>query len=427
MRPDCSLALTIAALLLVGCGGGGSGEVVVLNPGDGLPVEAFYGMDVADMDGDGLPDLVAASVFSDGNDNIERRLNVLLQDAASPGTFRPRTILPYVSNDGSAWNVQAVDLKLSGLPDVLLQPVTAGGFFVFAQDPANPGTVLAPVRIGPTASDQRTFVEDMAVGDIDGDLFPDVLLTADENLVYYPQDSANPGSFLPGVTVGAGTGSATIGDVNGDGLADVLTFEANPSDTDLPRTDTLFYHRQNPLVPGQFLAPIDLFFDFGGNAISLADLDGNMLNDLIIVGTTGTTSEFNSVLTFFTQPSPDNFVRGETRRTPGDVFGNHLAIADLDDDGDPDIVVGQRSGAVFPNQVTVFLQDANGTYSSSTSLIIPDDQAIWNPELFAVRIADLDGDQQPDIAVSTYELFILFQQTGFPGIFRPATRIIGQR
>lgn len=34
--------------LVAGCGGGGS-EVVVLNSPDGRPVEAFYGMDVADV------------------------------------------------------------------------------------------------------------------------------------------------------------------------------------------------------------------------------------------------------------------------------------------------------------------------------------------------------------------------------------------
>jgi len=47
--------------------------------------------------------------------------------------------------------------------------------------------------------------------------------------------------------------------------------------------------------------------------------------------------------------------------------------------------------------------------------------------MFAVRLADLNDDGLLDIAVSTYELFVMFQNASAPGTFLAPTRIAGQR
>jgi hypothetical protein len=427
MKTSLRVLLAVGVIAQSGCGAGGEGEVIVLNPGDGLPVESYQGMDVADMNDDGYPDIIAASARDDGNRNFEYRVNVFLQDATVPGSFAAPTRLTYGPTEGSAWNLVAVDIRLSGRPDVVLQNISEGGFLVFEQDPADPGTLMAPVHYGPTGPASGSFDESITVGDIDGDLFPDILLTSGDELALFLQNSTDPGSFKAGIDIGEGTEAVSVGDVNGDGLTDVLSFSATLNGRNPEVPDTLLYYRQNPLVPGQFLAPIDRYFDFAGDSIGVADLNRDGLNDLVVSGAVGRSNEIVSVFNVFRQTSPDNLVLVEGHVSPGETLVNDQAIADLDGDGDLELLIGRRTEALAANQIEILTQDARGSYVSSALLTLPDDEAIGNPELFSLKVADLNDDQQPDIAVSTSEIFVFFQQTGQPGVYSDATRIAGQR
>jgi hypothetical protein len=234
---------------------------------------------------------------------------------------------------------------------------------------------------------------------------------------------------MPGRNViGEGSDAVSLGDVNGDGLTDLLTFREGVAN-DLSIADTLLYYRQNPLAPGQFLPPIALFFDYPGRVIGLADLDRDGLKDLYVSGSKGSVSDSRTITTIYRQFWPDNFARVQSHVTAGELrLVNAHAITDLDDDdGDLKILLGLWTGAVFANEIDILSQDAGGAYVRSALLTIPDDEALWGPELFSLRVADLNDDGQPDIAVSTCEIVVFFQQTGQPGVVGGATRIAAQR
>jgi uncharacterized repeat protein (TIGR01451 family) len=89
-------------------------------------------------------------------------------------------------------------------------------------------------------------------------------------------------------------------------------------------------------------------------------------------------------------PTPVSFGPVATYSSNG-PFPFTLAIADLNKDGDPDLAV-VNSG--FPSSVSVLLGDGHGGFGSATPY--PTDGAFS----FSVAVGDLNGDGNPDVAVT---------------------------
>jgi hypothetical protein len=176
---------------------------------------------VGDVNGDGLQDLVVAT-----RGNI---VSVLLQDPASKGTFLPRKDYPVGTCPVS---VAIASLAGGGLPDVVTANYgtavapTSQGLSVLLHDPAQPGSFKAAVSY----NTGDAYSSGVAVGDLNGDGKADVAV-ANQGLPGLPgsvsvflQDPATPGAFLqPTLYQGAyGPSAVAIGDVDGDGLADLV-------------------------------------------------------------------------------------------------------------------------------------------------------------------------------------------------------------
>ena len=414
---------TAVLLSLSGCSGG-AGDVVVLNPADGLPIEAFYGMDVADANADGYTDLVAVSHYMDGTGRVERRLNVFTNDPLRPGKFGAVSRLIYEADDGQAWDVIAADLGLDGLPDIVVRRINDTGLWIFAQDPAQPGTYLAPLHHDPSGAENDWLLGAIAVGRVDGDIYPDAVATSGGRVIAYLQDPAAPGAFAAGVDVAEGSGAVVIADVTGDGDNDLVTFRTKPNDDGIPTARSILIHPRISSDPAGYGTPVEIPLGSGGGGLGAADLDGDGRMDIVLNGTKAESGGIRGRLQIFRQTNTMQFVELDSVVTRGDRLPRDQVIVDLDQDGDLEIVVSYRTAAVDPNQLEIFSRDGAGDYVSRLLLDIPDDQAFWNPELFALRVADLDADGRLDIAVSTYEVFVFFQDVDG---FNAATRVAGQR
>src|SRR5213078_3002817 len=101
---------------------------------------------VADLNGDGKPDVVAATSDASGNNGA---VYVFYQSATSPGTFlAARTFAAGAQPQA----VRTADVNGDGLPDIVVANFGPGadgtgsaGVSVLLQDAANPGSFLAPV------------------------------------------------------------------------------------------------------------------------------------------------------------------------------------------------------------------------------------------------------------------------------------------
>jgi hypothetical protein len=282
----------------------------------------------ADLNGDGFMDLVSAS-YDDG------ALSVFFNDKASPGTFNA----PLVLNSPGASQVAIADMNGDGLPDLISADFTVS---LFVQ--TSPGTFAAPI---PLYANGANWV---AVGDLNGDGAPDVAV-ADAVGVKVLMHTGAPSAttFAAPATVFtqsanvfvAGANIVAIADVNGDGLNDLVITDPGPTGGMSTTVNVLL---QDPAHHGTFLAPVG--YSLGTQDLPLSivvtDLQGAGKLDIVIGGP-------HSVIVLLHDPAtPGKFLAASTYAAAG---ANEIAVADINGDGKPDIVVS--NGVTHPMQAGV--------------------------------------------------------------------------
>ena len=152
---------------------------------------------IADVNGDGLPDLIVANMGPGTDGTGSAGVSVLLQDAKHPGTFLPPVTYPTA---GSSIDVAVGDLDGDGKPDLVvanLEPSPTGSVSVLLQDPANPGTFK-------TGTNYPGFGQPIAVviHDLNGDGHPDIAVADGTSATVLMQIANAPGTFAQAAQVG---------------------------------------------------------------------------------------------------------------------------------------------------------------------------------------------------------------------------------
>jgi hypothetical protein len=233
---------------------------------------------ITDFDGDGKPDIIMTS-------NIGRIVSVF-HHASDPNTiaFDYRRDFP---TEGFLNLLAVADLDRDMRPDILV-PIEDTSHLSILQNISSPGNVQASAL--PLLA-TGTSPKGIAVGDLNNDQLPDVVVSANGGLGIFTNGSSQGVFSLPRTDVAMGTTpeAATIGDLDKDGFSDVVV--ANPSESTL----TLFHNTtgtpgaaisltdlQTPLAIG--LAPIN---------IVLGDVDGDGWLDIVVANhMTGSVSIF---------------------------------------------------------------------------------------------------------------------------------------
>ncbi|MEM7205623.1 MAG: VCBS repeat-containing protein [Planctomycetota bacterium] len=300
--------------------------------------------------------------------------------------------------------------------DVFVQAIpfdTAAGPAVETAEPVRvtglwPASLGLASTLGVSLAGRRA----VAAGDLDADGVPDLVLVGRDDLLLAYQVSAvgfpPHSALLGGAGVTDGVASAAVADLDDDGRPDVIAANERSS------TITVFYQED----VRAFSAPQVLGgpgVTEGAYAVVPADLDGDGDLDLV------SANRASSNLTVFFRLGPGAFdpqplVLGAPTVTAEPTA---LAVADLDGDGDMDLVSANQ----MSRDLTVFFQTAPGVFGP-TPLVLAEPGTLTPP--VDVEAADLDGDGDLDLVIANLvgHHFAVFVQTE-PGVFDPEPLILG--
>jgi hypothetical protein len=345
----------------------------------------FYsGIAAGDLDGDGRTD-IAMTV----NSNVK----LLLQDPINDGYFRSGSKYRVEKGPGP---VEIGDLNHDGVPDLMTANHYSDTISVLLQDPAQPGIFQSAVDFG-----TGNYPDVVAIGDLNGDGFADIA-AGGSYLALLFNNPDDPGNFYTGgtLTVVPYFSSVAIGDLDGDGRND-LAVTGNGVVTVLAQDAA-------PLAPGSFAVKDTYTAGPNPKDVVIADLDADGKPDLIVVNS-GTQSDHGAANVSVLLQEHDPALRGTFQTAANYQTGSwsdDVAVGDLNNDGKPDLaVINERS-------ISVLLQSATpGVYLPRYDLKahIP-----WR-----VAIADLNADDLNDLAVAEIDgAKVYFQDPTAPGTFQ---------
>jgi FG-GAP-like repeat len=418
--PAARLLLILPALALANCGGNDTGEVLT------VPNSVV----VADLTGNGFLDVAVAEAQIDqtGLSQKPGLLSVIMNTPTSPGNFQPA--VDYIASSDPPSALAVGDLTGTGSHDFVVASNPGGSLAIFMETSPTSGAYGAAttIKVGGQPNDVQ-------IADINGDGLPD-LIVADNlgNVTYLLQNSAKPGTFLAGVSLPISNPAnvaedlptraikVAVGDLNGDGLPDlaVTSFDEGGDNGEV------FIFFQDPNNPGTFL-PTPTVIPAPGepSGIVIRDVNQDGLPDIEValqglgVNSTTVTAEANEGAMIILQNTGGPGTFATPVIYPTGVFGMlRLEVADLNDDGLPDIAMC----GLFPEgqgTVLTFMQDP-----SNPGQFLTPGAYTADGQPASIAIGDLNHDGLPDLVTADATSAVWYLNTvGSPGAFTVAAQI----
>ena len=312
-------------------------ESGALNTPMAYPTGNGSSFDIADLNGDGRPDIVVTTYEGVG---------ILYQNAS--GGFDPMVTYSFHPWDGGFDKVRIADLNHDGLPDIIkivhftnADYTTYTAFCILFQ---NKDHTFGPPVIIPCP------VGDYAMGDVNNDGRTDIVATtATTEIKIFLQ---TPEGTFQETTYDCGllAQSVDVGDINGDGLLDIaITY--TPDGTVEQGAAILYQNATGGFGPPVILPHVDN--TTYSSTIKIADINQDGKADILVLE--GFFIDYVSpgtqyMLVQFTQGADGQFSADETTLTfCGASAGwfDKLAVGDINGDGAYDLVVaGDNEGSV---------------------------------------------------------------------------------
>ena len=315
---------------------------------------------VADVNGDGRPDLIATS--------SSNTVGVLL-NTASPGAALSFAPLKSFATGGTPNSIAVADVNGDGKPDLVVANVADNTVSVLLNTTA-PGAAVAAFATQHTFA-TGSFPTFVVVADVDGDGRPDIVVAnqGDNNVGVLLNNTA-PGAATPSFaaqqTFATGTHplSVAVADVNGDGRPDLVA--ANHDDNTVSvllntaaAGATLSFATQHTFPTGEF-----------PYSVALANVSGSGKPDIVVVDSGAKTV---SLLINTTAPGADTPSFAAKQSFPTGTSPYAVAVADINGDGKPDLVaVNEGSSNISVLLSTQLLLQAGILGSPATGTIVHD-------------------------------------------------------
>ena len=335
-------------------------------------------VDIADLDGDGKPDLVVGNFT-----NVSVFRNVSTPGSITAYSFANK--LP-VGTGGYGNTLTLADVDGDGKPDMIALHGSPNDIAVL-RNTSTPGNIgfAAPVSKSTLGRSSR-----VSVRDLDGDGKPEIVYANyDLGTVSVLRNQCTPGTISFGDQVNFATGSnpsnLIINDLNGDGKPELVA--VNGTAVSIFRNTTTV----GDISASSFAAKYDLGTSSNAYSVAISDFNADGKPDLALVSGTPGNAPTLSVFQNATPPLASTFTfAAKVDFAVGADFSN-LTVADLDGDGRPDLFS-------YSNGILEILRntaDAGSAITASSFAPRADFGArSYNSSAIA---GDLDGDGIPEI------------------------------
>jgi len=327
-----------------------------------------------DFNGDGKPDILAAAVTDNGGLIVSKGLVLLAGDGK--GNFTPGSAI----GGSSPSVIAAADMNGDGKLDAVFADNLTSVGVAFGNGAGGFQTVVD------TPLPNSANIVNLAVGDFNGDGKPDVLVTANggevggSNVIYLLLNKGD-GTLEPAVAIDTPTTSPVglaVGDLNGDGKLDfVVTTASIASASSSTAGEMLVYLGKGD---GTFANAVSYGPGFRPSAVAIADMNKDGKPDVIVGSTDQNYTQ--GTLSVYLGKGDGSLESPQTLTTPDATFTS-LAVADINGDGNPDVVMGQ-------NLADVAFGNGDGTLQAPYAIGVGS-----APQ--AVVAADVNGDRRPDL------------------------------
>jgi len=297
---------------------------------------------VGDLDGDGKLDLVVTNLMS-------TYLSIFKNTSTLDGSVSYAPLVKLEIGTDS-YSVSIGDLDGDGKPDLAV--VGSNAVSIFRNTSSKSGVISFAPKVTIASGTSSTAI---SMADVDGDSKTDLVIAnlVDNSVSILRNKGIAIGiiSFETSVIYPTGTNpySLSIGDLNGDGKADLVTANIN--------NNTISVLQNNSSIGSiNYSKYVDFVTGSGPNSIAINDLNGDGKLDLAVTNSIDNTlslfRNLSSISGTISFASKVDFIVG--------TYPQSISIGDLDNDGKVDLAVANINGiSLFRNSMTIQSSEAN--------------------------------------------------------------------
>lgn len=295
---------------------------------------------VADLNGDGKPDVVAAN-YNSGSISILK--NTSVAGGITSASFAAAVTLTVGSNPSA---VSITDIDGDGKPDVVVSNAYGKSISIFRN--ISTGSLTSASFAARVDINTGTYISYLTTSDIDGDGKPDIVAVnvLNNNISVFLNISSvgsiSTSSFAAPVTEATGVFPLFVaaGDLDGDGKPDLAVANKNDGTVSL-------LHNSSTSGSISFDPAISLAVGNSPEAVALGQADGSGLPDIVVAN-----SGSNTITGYRNISTPGTF--SFSNRTDGPTGSGPVSVfmGDADGDGKADIFVsglGNNNLCIYRN------------------------------------------------------------------------------